>query len=916
MVRLTRIVLGILFLAGILLAQTILAQTRPLRVGVYQSAPMISYDDEGNTSGFFIDLLLDFGEVNGYTFEYVQYSFADALEALENGEIDILPAVGHSTEREKLFDFGVVTVTTSWGELYVHEGETRTIDDITDLRGLRVAALRSDYYLNNPGNGLKQLLNEIGVETEIVEYETYADVLQAINDRTAQAALVSKTYGIFNAENYDIEKTHIPLAYVSLRYAFARDKPELISVMSELDNSLREMIRNNNSVYYTLHKKYFVPTSSDFIPDWFWKILLFLGVGITVLASVNVLLQAQVKKKTAELARANEDLINSEREARLADVTIETSKDIGFWFKPGKTFIRVNQAAIDLLGYTKQELLAMRPLSLLASKDDSYFLSELREEGWDGHLRMESTFITKDGELLPVELSLDRINFEGVQYVCGFARDISLRKASQEALAQSQERLQLALQAANEGMWDIDFQTGLLSFDDKFVEALGYSPIELAPVRETWNNLMHPDDLTRIDEQFEQFISSKEDFFSLEFRLKNNEDEYLWFLFHGKVTRFDKSHRPLAAMGTIVNINDLKTTMDQNQNLLFSLRERNKELRCLYNISQLVADSTRNIRDVMAEAVTIVPNALRYAEMAGVKIIFQDKEFMNDGFVDSDIKMTADIKTANGPEGKIIITYAQDPDIDGEGAFLEEEKDMIEALSQQLGNMIDAKNAEYRVVSSILDTEDKERKRISKEIHDSIGQTLSAISLNMDMVCKDKDELGPKARQKLEKSIELVHLAVAESRSISHNLMPATLSDFGYVISVENLIDSVSDVGGTQFKFYSNLEDERLPENVELGLFRITQEALNNVIKHAKATEVVIQLLKHDDMALLTIEDDGRGFNSNDLDEISIFGLNSMKNRALAIHASFTLDSTPGRGTIITVEVPLNNSNDENTPGR
>ena len=904
-----------LFLLIIISGSTrLLAQTQQLRVGVYQNSPMVYFDEEGIAGGFFIDLLHYIGQMQGYTFEFVPYSFSEALVALENGEIDLIPAVGHSAEREEKFDFGVVTVITSWGELYVHEGDERIIDDIMDLRGLKIAALRSDYFLTNPGNGLAPLFEEIGMEAEIIEYDVYADVLQAIHDRTAHAALVSRSYGLFNANKYEIQKSHIPLAYVSLRFAYAKNKKDLVPVINQMDDLLRQMIRDRESVYYDLQQAHFLPPTTSLMPDWLWKVLLFLGIGITVLASANVILQTQVKRKTTELAKANKDLMVSEREARLADVTIEASKDIGFWFRPGKTFVRVNQAAIDLLGYSKEELLNMRPISLLASRDDSYFLSEVREEGWDGHLRMESVFRTKSGEDLPVELSLDRIDFEGVDYVCGFARDISLRKASQEALHQSQERLQLALQAANEGMWDIDFQTGLLSFDDKFVESLGYTPIELAPVRETWNNLMHPEDLVVIDEQFEYFLKSKRDFFSLEFRLKNNLGEYLWFLFHGKVTKLDSTGRPMAAMGTIVNINDLKSTMKENQNLLFNLSERNKELRCLYTISQLVADSTRNIQDVLVQTLKIVPDALRFPELAGVKISFKDKVYKRDEFVDSEIKLVKPLVTAEGEEGSITINYKEHPFKNGKEPFLTEEEDMLEALAQQLGNMIDARNAEYRVVSSILDTADKERKRISKEIHDSIGQTLSAISLNMDMVNKDKKGLGEKAQQKLAKSIELVHMAVQESRSISHNLMPATLSDFGYVLSVENMIESVEDLGGTQYKFYTNLKDERLPENFELGLFRITQEAINNVIKYAEAKEVVIQLLRHDDIVILTIEDDGKGFEQNDLDEISIFGLNSMKNRALAIHASFTLDSAPGRGTIITVEVPLNELTDENTP--
>ena len=196
-----------------------------------------------------------------------------------------------------------------------------------------------------------------------------------------------------------------------------------------------------------------------------------------------------------------------------------------------------------------------------------------------------------------------------------------------------------------------------------------------------------------------------------------------------------------------------------------------------------------------------------------------------------------------------------------------------------------------------------------------MGQTLSAISLNMDMVSKQSDSLGTKAKEKFTKTVDLLHLAIAESRSISHNLLPVTLDDFGYVVAVENMLESIGDSANIQFTFYSNLGDSRLSENIELSLFRITQEAVNNIIKHASATTVTIQLMHYDDVAILTIEDNGKGFDAKSVDENRKFGLNSMRNRAMSVHGTFTLDSQIDKGVIITVHVPLKVNADENTVG-
>ena len=100
-----------------------------------------------------------------------------------------------------------------------------------------------------------------------------------------------------------------------------------------------------------------------------------------------------------------------------------------------------------------------------------------------------------------------------------------------------------------------------------------------------------------------------------------------------------------------------------------------------------------------------------------------------------------------------------------------------------------------------------------------------------------------------------------------------------------------------------------------MSLFRITQEAVNNIIKHAAATTVTIQLMHYEDMAILTIEDNGKGFDANSVDENRKFGLNSMHNRALSVHGTFTLDSQIDKGVIITVHVPLKVNTDDNTVG-
>ncbi|MCH8330101.1 MAG: PAS domain S-box protein [Bacteroidetes bacterium] len=177
-------------------------------------------------------------------------------------------------------------------------------------------------------------------------------------------------------------------------------------------------------------------------------------------------------------------------------------------------------------------------------------------------------------------------------------------------------------------------------------------------------------------------------------------------------------------------------------------------------------------------------------------------------------------------------------------------------FSAFLRDITERKNAGERLVAAILQTEDRERKRIAKEIHDSLGQNLTVTVMNFDAIKKEINQLDDLSRKKFETGMTFLNRAINDSRTIAHNLMPKAIDDFGYVLSVESILEGLKDSSGTHFHFYNNLDQERLSPGIELALFRITQEATNNILKYAKAETATIQLMKYSDMIILTIEDD------------------------------------------------------------
>lgn len=217
------------------------------------------------------------------------------------------------------------------------------------------------------------------------------------------------------------------------------------------------------------------------------------------------------------------------------------------------------------------------------------------------------------------------------------------------------------------------------------------------------------------------------------------------------------------------------------------------------------------------------------------------------------------------------------------------------------------KAMESELLFAMLQGQEKERKRIAKELHDGFGPLLSAVKLNVESFGNDLCEIQNETRLKLENTIQLIDSIAEEMRSLSHDLMPKSLIDFGLKASIEGLCSRINKASKIQVNFFAPDNDERFDPLVEFGLYRITQELINNALKHSKANNLTIQLVRHDESILLMVEDDGQGFDFYE-DKDKGIGLTNIEARTSALGGIFLLDSEIGKGVTATIEIPITNS--------
>ncbi|RYY35159.1 MAG: tetratricopeptide repeat protein [Sphingobacteriaceae bacterium] len=204
----------------------------------------------------------------------------------------------------------------------------------------------------------------------------------------------------------------------------------------------------------------------------------------------------------------------------------------------------------------------------------------------------------------------------------------------------------------------------------------------------------------------------------------------------------------------------------------------------------------------------------------------------------------------------------------------------------------------------IIEAEERERKRIAGDLHDGVGQLFSVVKMNMSGLFERMTFASDQEKDVAEKTLALVDESCTEVRSIAHHMMPNVLLKAGLVNAVKDFVHKI-DSRKLRVVLETSGLDERLDNDVEMVLYRVIQECVNNVIKHAGATMLDIQLMRDSEEITITIEDNGQGFDTTNREKFDGIGLKNITQRIEYLKGSADISSSPGRGTLVAIHVPL-----------
>ena len=208
--------------------------------------------------------------------------------------------------------------------------------------------------------------------------------------------------------------------------------------------------------------------------------------------------------------------------------------------------------------------------------------------------------------------------------------------------------------------------------------------------------------------------------------------------------------------------------------------------------------------------------------------------------------------------------------------------------------------------SNFIDTQTTERKRLALDIHDHVGTLLSAAKLKLSDMEENTEASN---KETLSSSLVMLDQAATALRNISHHLMPASLSRLGLVLTLEHFFAQLKEASSIKISFGTFHFEQRLDETLEINLYPMVLELTNNAIKHSRANNLNVQLIKFPEKVNITVEDDGSGFDYQTARRNnSGLGLSGIESRAEYLKATFSIDSVLGRGTLAVIDVPLGTS--------
>jgi PAS domain S-box-containing protein len=569
-----------------------------------------------------------------------------------------------------------------------------------------------------------------------------------------------------------------------------------------------------------------------------------------------------------------------------------------------------NPALCSMLGYSEDELCGMN-CSQFANPEDSHddwALFQYLSAGVIDKYSLEKRYVRKDGAQLwgRLNVSLWRNGDGGSPVVFAFVEDITERKRSEEALHKSEERFRLAAQAAKMYAYEWDVLTDKIVRSEEYVNVLGYSSQEKQLTRQQLLTTIHPDDralfIGSVDQLTPQNSTSQ-----ISYRVLQPDGSPVWLEKSAKAF-FDEQGKLLRMIGMVANITERKRA-EQAQ------RESEDKLRLLLDSTgEAIYGIDLEHRCTFCNLACLrILGYERIDEVLGKNMHALMHHTHGDGtfFPVEECRVHRVIRTGKGDHGEEEVLWSNNgtgfpaeywsyPQLRGEevvGAVVA----FVDITERKL-----AQSALASVRRRLIEAQDQERIRISRELHDDIGQRIALLGIGLQQLQEGPLESRGRIAELQKQTAEIA----ADIQSLSHELHSSQLQYLGIAAAMRGFCEEFGKQQKVEIDFRTDDLPSALPPDISLCLFRVLQEALHNSAKHSGVRHFEVRLWGTSGEIHLTVSDSGVGFDREAAKASRGIGLISMEERLKLLNGTFSIESQPQRGTTIHARVPFSSGKD------
>src|SRR6516164_1704651 len=589
-------------------------------------------------------------------------------------------------------------------------------------------------------------------------------------------------------------------------------------------------------------------------------------------------------------------------EARFAHAAVVESSDDAIIAKNlDGIIVSWNVGAQQIFGYTQAEVVG-QPITILIPTEmrdeENKILEKIRAGERIEHY--ETIRVTKAGNKVNVSLTISPIKDTTGRVVGAskIARDITERKRAEEALRASEERFRLAAQAGKMFAYEWDLATDVIVRSGEAGRTLGIDE-GLVTTGQQVLAQVHPEDRERVMSAVAA-LSPEKPHLQISFRMVRTDGTIIW-VERSSRARFDDQGRMLRVVGMVADVSERRRAEEQLQESEERFRlvatmapvmiwMSGPDKLCTYFNQPRLTFTGRSIHDELGNgwAEGVHPEDLERC-LETYKQAFDRRE---------PFEMEYRLRRHDG-EYRWIFDYGV-ARFNADGSFAGYIGSASDLTDQKL-----AREALEKVSGQLIEAQEKERRRLARELHDDICQRLATLSLRIEKVTKGWGGSQSSPAHQLEQIWQQCSDLTVDVQALSHELHPSILDNLGLVTAVRGFCREVSEHSGVVVEFDSRNVPASLPSDVSLSLFRVVQEALHNAVKYSGQKHFEVRLQGESDHLELEINDKGVGFDAQNARNGRGLGLVSMSERIHQVNGTFTVDSHPKAGTRIYARVPL-----------